>query len=368
MLQLHRRPLRARHPVPGARRRAADRPAVDRPPSRTPTGPARGRVLVPAALLRRRRRPAARLPRPRDPVVALEVASLPAFALVGTRRGDRLSSEAALKFFLSSVTATAVMLLGVSFVYASTGTLHLTEIADPDEHVDRPAGTPSPSAGVVLTLVGFAFKTAAVALPLLGARHLRRRAPPDRRVPVGRRQGRRLLRPDPGHRRSPSPRTRDVWGPALAVAGRAHHDRRQRRRPPPAARRARTAPYGCSPGPRSARPATSWSRSPPPRTPTTPTQAIGSTVAYALMYAAVNLGAFAVAALVARTKPAQPHQRLPRPVRPRARSPPSPSASSCSASPDCRRASSACSPRSPSSPRPSTRASAGSPWSWPSTS
>lgn len=30
---------------------------------------------------------------------------------------------------------------------------------------------------------------------------------------------------------------------------------------------------------------------------------IGSTVAYALMYAAVNLGAFAVAALVARTKP-----------------------------------------------------------------
>jgi NADH-quinone oxidoreductase subunit N len=32
-------------------------------------------------------------------------------------------------------------------------------------------------------------------------------------------------------------------------------------------------------------------------------KAIGSTVAYALMYAAVNLGAFAVAALVARTKP-----------------------------------------------------------------
>ncbi|KOG91170.1 hypothetical protein ADK38_04670, partial [Streptomyces varsoviensis] len=32
--------------------------------------------------------------------------------------------------------------------------------------------------------------------------------------------------------------------------------------------------------------------------------AVGSTVAYALMYAAVNLGAFAVAALVARTSPA----------------------------------------------------------------
>lgn len=75
---------------------------------------------------------AALLPAARDLatlVVALEVASLPAFALVGIKRGDRRSSEAALKFFLSSVVATAVMLLGVSFVYATTGTLHLTEIA-----------------------------------------------------------------------------------------------------------------------------------------------------------------------------------------------------------------------------------------------
>lgn len=75
---------------------------------------------------------AALLPAARDLatlVVALEVATLPAFALVGLKRGDRLSSEAALKFFLSSVAATAVMLLGVSFVYATTGTLHLTEIA-----------------------------------------------------------------------------------------------------------------------------------------------------------------------------------------------------------------------------------------------
>ena len=53
---------------------------------------------------------AALLPASRDLatlVVALEVASLPAFALVGIRQGDRRSSEAALKFFLSSVTATA---------------------------------------------------------------------------------------------------------------------------------------------------------------------------------------------------------------------------------------------------------------------
>lgn len=107
---------------------------------------------------------AALLPASRDLatlIVALEVASLPAFALVGLRHGDRRSSEAALKFFLSSVTATAVSLLGISFVYATTGTLHLTQVADRIQHVDGQLHTLAQT-GVVLTLVGFAFKTAAV--------------------------------------------------------------------------------------------------------------------------------------------------------------------------------------------------------------
>lgn len=107
---------------------------------------------------------AALLPASRDLatlIVALEVASLPAFALVGLRHGDRKSSEAALKFFLSSVTATAVSLMGISFVYASTGTLYLTQIADRIQDVDGQLVTLTQT-GVVLTLVGFAFKTAAV--------------------------------------------------------------------------------------------------------------------------------------------------------------------------------------------------------------
>lgn len=51
------------------------------------------------------------------------------------------------------------MLLGVSFVYATTGTMHLTEIA---ARLDDVPGrfTTLAEAGVVLTLVGFAFKTA----------------------------------------------------------------------------------------------------------------------------------------------------------------------------------------------------------------
>ena len=50
-------------------------------------------------------------------VVALEVVSLPAFALVALRRDDPRAGEAALKLFLVSVVSTAVMLFGLSLVY-----------------------------------------------------------------------------------------------------------------------------------------------------------------------------------------------------------------------------------------------------------
>ncbi|WP_345701871.1 NADH-quinone oxidoreductase subunit N [Kitasatospora terrestris] len=106
---------------------------------------------------------AALLPASRDLatlIIALEVASLPAFALVALRRDGR-GAESALKFFLSSVTATAVMLLGVSFVYAATGSIHLGAVADGLGHV-QPQLKPLAEAGAVLTLVGFAFKVAAV--------------------------------------------------------------------------------------------------------------------------------------------------------------------------------------------------------------
>ncbi|AUY51242.1 NADH-quinone oxidoreductase subunit N [Streptomyces sp. CB01881] len=106
---------------------------------------------------------AALLPASRDLatlVIALEVASLPAFALVALRRDGR-GAEAALKFFLTSVTATAVMLLGVGFVYAASGSLHLGAVAGGLEHAPAQL-KPLAEAGAVLTMVGFAFKVAAV--------------------------------------------------------------------------------------------------------------------------------------------------------------------------------------------------------------
>ena len=92
-------------------------------------------------------------------VVALEVVSLPAFALVALRRYDGRSSEAALKLFLVSVVSTAVMLFGLSLVYGTTGAVHLDRIATA---LSDPAREPAVVLGVALSLAGFGFKVAAV--------------------------------------------------------------------------------------------------------------------------------------------------------------------------------------------------------------
>ncbi|MET9758588.1 NADH-quinone oxidoreductase subunit N [Streptomyces sp. NPDC006372] len=246
---------------------------------------------------------AALLPASRDLatlIVALEVASLPAFALVGLRHGDRKSSEAALKFFLSSVTATAVSLMGISFVYASTGTLYLTQVADRIQNVDGQLDTLAQT-GVVLTLVGFAFKTAAVPFhfwvpdtyvgaPLPVAAYL---------SVVGKAVGFSGLILVTV---VALPSYADVWGPALAALaaltmtiGNAGALRQQATRAYSAVRLLAWSSVGQAGYLLVPIAAAAYSGD--------PEKSIGSTVAYALMYGAVNLGAFAVAALVSRTKP-----------------------------------------------------------------
>lgn len=93
-------------------------------------------------------------------VVSLEVVSLPVFALVALRRYDGRSAEAGMKMFLISVISTAVMLFGISLVYGVTGTLQLDRIAGSLPLTGPTA--PVASVGVVLVLVGFGFKIAAV--------------------------------------------------------------------------------------------------------------------------------------------------------------------------------------------------------------
>ncbi|GIH22332.1 NADH-quinone oxidoreductase subunit N [Acrocarpospora phusangensis] len=117
-------------------------------------------------------------------VVALELVSLPVFALTALRRYDGRASEASLKLFVVSVVSTAVMLFGVSLLYGATGSMHLNRVAAALQPTLAASSTASGSAlsgahqeltgavfhngaavvtvAVVLVVAGFAFKVAAV--------------------------------------------------------------------------------------------------------------------------------------------------------------------------------------------------------------
>jgi NADH-quinone oxidoreductase subunit N len=93
--------------------------------------------------------------------VALELVSGPAFLLAGWRKGDLRSNEASLKFFLTGVMSAAVMLFGMSLVYGLTGEITFAGIAEASVALDL-GGEPAFALAVIFVLVGFAFKLAAV--------------------------------------------------------------------------------------------------------------------------------------------------------------------------------------------------------------
>ncbi len=90
--------------------------------------------------------------------VALELVSGPAFLLAGWRKGDAKSNEAALKFFIIGVLSAALLLFGMSLVYGITGELTFAGIAAASAGLDDPTFT----IGVLFVLLGFAFKVSAV--------------------------------------------------------------------------------------------------------------------------------------------------------------------------------------------------------------
>ncbi|WP_043631050.1 NADH-quinone oxidoreductase subunit N [Nonomuraea candida] len=102
-------------------------------------------------------------------VVALELVSLPIFALTAMKRYDGRSSEAAVKLFVVSVVSTAVMLFGVSLLYGIAGSVYLSRLAAVFAgQAAAPGAVSGPglpavvTVGVVLVVAGFAFKIAAV--------------------------------------------------------------------------------------------------------------------------------------------------------------------------------------------------------------
>ena len=92
--------------------------------------------------------------------VALEMVSLPSYALVGFLKKNRGSVEASLKYFLVGAVSSAIFVFGISLVYAATGSLILSDVAEGIESVDGLAGVAG--VGIVMMIGGVAFKTASV--------------------------------------------------------------------------------------------------------------------------------------------------------------------------------------------------------------
>ena len=92
--------------------------------------------------------------------VALEMVSLPSYVLVAFFKKNRGSVEAGLKYFLVGALSSAIFLFGVSLVYAATGSLILSDVADGMGSLEGLVGITG--LGIVMIVGGVAFKTASV--------------------------------------------------------------------------------------------------------------------------------------------------------------------------------------------------------------
>lgn len=92
--------------------------------------------------------------------VAYEFLSIPAYMLAAWRKRDLKSNEAGVKYFLLGVFASAVMLYGMSLLY---GAANSTLLVDLGKSITVAGGFSSLHAlGIVFVVVGFAFKISAV--------------------------------------------------------------------------------------------------------------------------------------------------------------------------------------------------------------
>jgi NADH-quinone oxidoreductase subunit N len=91
--------------------------------------------------------------------VALELLSIPAYMLAGWRKRDLHGNEAGVKYYLMGVFASAVMLYGMSLLFGASGSTLLSDIGSA---IAMPDSTPFVTLGVVLVVIGFAFKVSAV--------------------------------------------------------------------------------------------------------------------------------------------------------------------------------------------------------------
>jgi len=92
--------------------------------------------------------------------IALELTSLPSYALVAILKDNRGSVEAGLKYFLIGALSSAIFVYGVSLVYGATGSLQLEAVAANLGAASEMGGLLG--LGILMLIGGVAFKTASV--------------------------------------------------------------------------------------------------------------------------------------------------------------------------------------------------------------
>ena len=90
--------------------------------------------------------------------IGLELTGLSLYVMTGFNRTDKRSSEAGLKYFLFGSVASAFTLFGLSLIYGMCGTTGLTALS---KTLTNAPVQPLLAVGLIMTLVGFAFKIAA---------------------------------------------------------------------------------------------------------------------------------------------------------------------------------------------------------------
>ena len=89
--------------------------------------------------------------------VALELASYSLYALVPLRRGAGQQMEAGIKYFLTGIATSALMLFGLACLFGATQTTYISELA---QKLPGMLNDPMAFIGLLLTLCGFFFKLA----------------------------------------------------------------------------------------------------------------------------------------------------------------------------------------------------------------
>ncbi len=91
--------------------------------------------------------------------IGLELASIGIYALIGYVQPSKLSQEGAIKYFVLGSIAAAILLFGIAFLYAATGTLRISEVSSAIGKINSHSWI---ELGSILVVTGIGFKMALV--------------------------------------------------------------------------------------------------------------------------------------------------------------------------------------------------------------